>query len=82
MTLETERKYYQERKAELLKYYEGQVALIKGEKLIGTYTTPEEAFSAGIEQLGNVSFLIKGIREQAEVIQHPALAVGIISVNP
>ena len=82
MALETELQYYEEQKAELLKHYEGQFALIRGAELVGTFTTHEEAFTAGVENFGNVPFLIQTIEEETEFIQHPSLAVGIISAHP
>lgn len=79
MELQKEVEYYQANKEELLKHYKDKFALIKGEELMGTYTTWEEAFNEGVEKLGNVPFLIKQVREQDEIIQSPALAVGAIS---
>lgn len=57
--LEEELKFFAEHKADLLKNHEGKFALIKGDKLIGAYTTEAEAYSDGLKRLGNVPFLIK-----------------------
>jgi hypothetical protein len=81
MTLKTELEFYKGQKEKLLKHYKGQFALIKGKKLIGTYTTWEEAFNDGIKQLGNVPFLIREVQEKDEVIQFPTLIVGAISAG-
>ena len=81
MALETEREYYEEQKTELLKHYESQFALIIGSSLAGTFTTHEEAFNAGVEQFGNVAFLIQQVQERDEVIQYPSLAIGLINAN-
>ncbi len=81
MALDVERKYYEEQKADLLNHYEGQFALIMGDRLVGTYTTHGEAFSAGVEKFGNVAFLIQKVEVEDEVIQHPSLAVGLISAH-
>ena len=81
MALETEQEYYKEQKVELLKHYEGQFALIVGSRLAGTFTTHREAFNAGVEQFGNVAFLIQQVQERDEVIQYPSLAIGLISAN-
>lgn len=82
MVLEVELKYYLDQKVELLTHYKGQFALIKDAGLEGTFTTHEEAFSAGVEKFGNVPFLIQHIQEEDEFIQHPSLTVGLISAHP
>jgi len=81
MALKTELRFYNDQKEELLKHYKGQFALIKGKKLIGTYTTWEEAFNDGVQKLGNVPFLIREVQEKDEVVQFPALLVGAISAG-
>lgn len=81
MVLDMELKYYENMKAELLAHHRGQYALIKGNQLVGTFSTLEEAFTAGVEQFGNVAFLIQFVQEEEEFIQHPSLAVGIISAH-
>jgi len=81
MELKQELGYFISNKEELLKYYKGQFALIKGKELIGTYTTWEEAFNAGVERFGNVPFLVKLVQEEDEIIQFPALLVGAINTN-
>ena len=78
MPLKKELQYYSEQKAELLKHYKGQFALIKGKEVIGTYTTWDEALEDGIKKLGNVPFLIRQVQEEEEVVQSPALLVGAI----
>lgn len=81
MVLKTELEFYNNQKEKLLKYYKGQFALIKGKKLIGTYTTWEEAFDDAIEKFGNAPFLIKSVQEEEEFVQFPALLVGAINAN-
>ena len=80
--LDIERKYYKDQKVELLKHYLGQFALIMGDELIGTFTTHGEAFNTGVNNFGNVAFLIQKVEVEDEVIQHPSLAVGLISAHP
>ena len=72
MALERELAYFKHQLPELLKHYEGQHALVKGEELRGTYTTLEEAFDAGVNKLGNQEFLIKEITETDLVVSFPA----------
>ena len=82
MDLKQELDFYHSQKAELVKHYNGQFALVKEDKLIGSYTTWEEAFTSGVQQFGNVPFLIKLVQETEDVIQFPAFVVGGINANP
>lgn len=79
--LEQELRYFEAQKKEWLQHYKGQFALIKGEELLGTFTSSEEAFDAGIEKVGNQPFLIKQVLDKDPEIQYPALAVGLLHVD-
>lgn len=81
MALEEEREFYLSRKAELLQHHKDQFALIKGRTFVGAFTTAEEAFKEGVRRFGNQPFLIQQVKEQDDIVQHPALSVGVISVN-
>ena len=61
--LEAELKVFSEHKDEWLSIYRNQFALIKGEELLGTFTTHDEAYAEGIRRIGNQPFLIKQIVE-------------------
>ncbi len=78
MALEQELEFYRSQKQVLLQTHERQFAVIKDTKLLGTYTTFEEAFNAGVAAVGTEPFLIQQILEQEEVMQNPALSVGMI----
>jgi hypothetical protein len=82
MKLEQELEYFESIKEDLLEHYENKFALIKGQELVNTFTTWEEAFKAGTDRFGNVPFLIKLVQEKDESVQLPAFVVGAISVNP
>ena len=82
MELQQELEYFMSIKEDLLKHHKGKFALIKGMELVDTYTTWAEAFDAGIERFGNVSFLIKLVQEEDEIVQFPALVVGAINAHP
>ena len=78
--LKTELNYFRQMKDGWLSLYKGQFALIKGEKLIGTYTTLEEAYSAGVNQFGTDPFLVKQVLEQEppeELSAHFANAINV-----
>jgi len=81
MALEQELQYFHAHKDEWLRIYADQFALIKGEELYGTFTTLQEAFDEGIRRLGNQPFLIRQISEREELVQYPALSVGMLSAH-
>ena len=74
--------FFASQKSEWLKYYKGQFALVKGRQLLGTYTTMEQAFAAGVRALGIQPFLIKQVTEKEEVLHIPALDAGVLYVYP
>ncbi|MBF0567358.1 MAG: hypothetical protein HQK95_00680 [Nitrospirae bacterium] len=76
--MDTEIDFLNENLSEWLKYYKGHFALVKNAQLIGTFTTPEEAYIEGIKQFGNVPFLVYQIKEEKTVDQIPALMHGLI----
>lgn len=78
---EKELEYYKANKEELLKHHENQYAVIKENKLLGAYTTEQEAYEAGLKEFGNVSFLIKRVTKQEEIVRFPALAIGVINAD-
>ena len=75
--LQEELKYFSSIKKELLKSSPGKYALIKGEKLLGTFDTESEAYSKGIELLGNVPFLIKEIIRTESIDFIPILSISL-----
>lgn len=80
-TLDKELKYFESKKSEFLKTYENQFVLIKGEKLIGSFTTPAEAYKKGVEVYGNEPFLIKQVLKTESAADLPALTVGVINAS-
>lgn len=70
--------FFEKNKEEYLKYYEGQFVLIKGKKLIGSFTTEEEAYKVGVERFGNTPFLIKQVVKQEPINAIPALMLGLV----
>ena len=80
VTLEKELSYFDEMKEEWLVHYRGQFAVVKDRSLLGTFTTFDEAFAAGVEAFGNTPFLIRQVKEGEDMAQFPALMVGVLSV--
>lgn len=78
---EKELEYYKANKEELLRHHENHYVVIAGDRFLGAYTTDQEAYEAGLEELGNVPFLIKRVTRDEEVVRFPALAVGVINAN-
>lgn len=77
MELDKELKYFESIRSELLESSKGQFALIKGNKLIGTFELEAEAYKTGIEKLGNVPFLIKEIVPEDSTDFIPLLSIGV-----
>lgn len=79
--LDEELKYFTEHKEELLKHYENQFVLIKGDTLIGAFTTEAEAYQAGVQRFGNQPFLIKKVAKEEELVHFPAFSLGLLHAN-
>lgn len=73
--LETELNFFEAQRAELLRNHEGKFALIRGERLIGVYDTPEAAFEVGAGLSGE-PMLIKRIEREERPDRVPALLCG------
>jgi hypothetical protein len=78
---EKELEYYKANKDEFLQHHENQFVLIKDDKFFGAYTTEQEAYEAGLKELGNVSFLIKRVTKEEEIIRFPALSIGVVNAH-
>ena len=81
VTLQEELAYFQAHKQELLANHRGQFALIHGSKLLGIFPRFEDAFEAGVRQIGNQPFLVQPIMDEPAKVQFPALAVGMIDAR-
>ena len=81
MPLETEVRYFEAHKQELLKHHEGKFALIVGERLLGVFDTHEEAYKAGLAQVGNRPMLIRQILRIEPTETAPALALGLLGAR-
>lgn len=76
-----ELEFFESQREEFLKTYKDRFVLIKGKKLIGSYTTEEEAYQAGVEKFENTPFFIRKVTEKDESISLPALTAGVIHVG-
>jgi hypothetical protein len=66
MALEKELETYNAKLAEL-KGSEGKFVLIQGDRVVGIYTSYEDAMKAGYGELGLTSFLVKQISTMEQV---------------
>ena len=81
MPLETELKYYQSVRDELLRHYEGKYVLIIGQEQLGIFDNTEDAYRWGIELRGNVPMLIQKMEKHESVETIPAMLLGILSAH-
>ena len=75
--IKTEAKFFERSKAAWLATYGGKVALIKGEKLYGTFDTEQTAIKEGHRLFRLEPFFVKRIEPHETKAMFPALAVGI-----
>lgn len=81
VVLREELEFFESKREEWIKIYEGKFALVKGNRLIDTFTTLEEAYRKGVELFGNGPFLIKVISKEEKIEKIPALTLGIIHAH-
>jgi len=79
--LQKEAQYFAKTKAELLKEQKGKFALMKDEKLIGTFDTDRDAYEAGLKELGNVPFLVVQILETNPHAWIPVVQLGLLNAS-
>ncbi len=79
--LQKELEFYSKNKEKYLTTYKEQFVLIKGEELVSSFTTDEEAYMAGVAKFGNEPFLIKKVMEEEQTESIPALTAGVIHVG-
>lgn len=79
--IRNELNFFERVKDELLKTQRGKFALIKGEELVGTFTTAAEAYREGIRRFGKEPFLIKPVVEIEEEQRVPAMSAHLIHAN-
>ncbi len=79
--LETERKYLDSHRDELLRQYGGKVLIISGEQVTGAFDTIEEALENSVAIHGLDSVLIRQAAEAQLEFSAPALTLGILNAN-
>ena len=81
MALEKEQQFYEQVKDELSQCHEGKFVLIIGDRQLGIFDRPEDAYRRGIETSGNVPMLIKRIEKEERVELIPAMVLGLINAH-
>ena len=71
--LATERRFFEQNRARLMKESAGKFALIKGRRIYGFFEAKFDAIDAGYERFGNVPFFVHKvtmIEEPANIVSH------------
>lgn len=79
--LAEELRYFEDNKRSWLKTYKDQFVLVEDKKLIGVFSTPEEAYKKGVGKFNNEPFLIKQVVEDDQIASVPALTIGLINAS-
>lgn len=77
--LETELAYFESHRTEYCEHHAGLFVLIHGEQLWGAFATQDLAYAHGIENIGNVPFLIKRAAPVDELVFLPAYIFGLLT---
>jgi hypothetical protein len=81
MPLEQELATFEAMKPDLLRNHAGKFVLIKGDRLIDTFDTSENAYSEGVQRFGQEPFLVKPVREIEEIYRNHALYSGLMNAH-
>lgn len=82
MALEQELAFFEQHLAEWLSIYGGQFAVVQGQQLLGTFTTFDQAYAAGVKAYGTASFLVRRVEDAPSVAYNPTLVVGALYAHP
>jgi hypothetical protein len=80
--LDKEMKLFENNVSEWLRTQSEKFVLIKEEKVIGFFTTDEEAISEGVRLFGLSSFLVRPIISEQVKPRIPAMTIGVLNANP
>jgi hypothetical protein len=79
MALEAERRFFRQRRAELLRHHEGKFALVHGEELVGVFSTFDDAYAHGIARFGRQLFLVEQISPAKPLAHLPSRYAWLVS---
>lgn len=81
LALQTELNFFESHKREWLARYEGKFLLIKGEELIDSFSSMEDAYKDGVRRFGIEPFFIKKLVQVDTPNRIPSLMLGIIHAH-
>lgn len=61
--------------------YAGRFVVVKGDSLLGTFSSMGEALAAGAREFGLSDFLVREIGQPAPAVSIPALTLGLLSAD-
>lgn len=79
--LNQEREFFESHRQDWLVHYADRFVLVKGKRLVGVFSTIDEALSEGTRLFGLNSFLIRQVKPSEEEIYVPALTLGLLSAT-
>ena len=79
--LKEEMEFFEENRQSLVERYKGQFVLVKGQRLIGAFTTAAEAYDRGVSEFGRDPFLIKRVLTEDPQETQPALFHSLIRAD-
>jgi hypothetical protein len=79
--LEQELAFYEEHRTEWLTKHPGRFVLVNGRELIGVFDNQDDALSEGARRFGLASFLVRRVEEAEELVQVPALTLGLLHAD-
>jgi hypothetical protein len=79
--LETELKFLESHRSQLLEQYGGRILVIKGEEVTGAFETIEEALKDAAVKHGLSNVLIRRPSDPQVQVSIPALTLGILNAN-
>ena len=75
--LETERRFFEANREQLMDENAGKFVLIKGRRVYGFYEAKFDAIDAGYERFGNVPFFVHKVTEVEEPVSVVSHLIGI-----
>ena len=79
--LDLERAYYAKHSAHWADEHAGRFVVVKGETLVGTFATLDEALAAGARNFGLEPFLVRQLGVAPEPVSVPALTLGLLGAH-
>lgn len=79
--LDEELHYYDEHLDDWLNQFPGRFVLVKGNELVGTFDTEDEALAEGARRFGLSSFLVRCVDPVPPEVWIPGLTLGLLNAD-